>query len=161
MKKFKVGDKVRIKKGLIAGAKDGGHISTHMASLGGKIFPIKAQLTGVQYDWEVEGCLWREDWLESVRPETIADKITDLQATMKADEEAYMAKREANQKALDALLALPPSAGDVYWNPKTGTHTKCTIKAVVDGKLWYETFGGGYIQPVDYFATIGYVRYVP
>jgi hypothetical protein len=161
MTQFKIGDRVRIRKDLKAGLKDEYCINNYMASLSGEIHEITGSAQS-GYHWRIAGWSWLESWLEPVSVAiTTTEKIAELRDTMTANEKAYVAEREANLKALNELLALPPSVGDIYWNGKVLT-TRCTVMAVNGDKLWYDnSTNQGFVKPLGYFKSIGYERYVP
>lgn len=128
-RRFKVGDKVRIKKGLNSGyvGCPRRYISSEMVSLGGQVRTISSVLEISLYDYKLSGdnYIWWDDWLEPVdEREVLEDLITErMQAVAKA--QALVKEAKDMLKALD-----DPKVGDVYVD-KTGQWTLTVL--CVDG----------------------------
>lgn len=71
--KFKVGDKVRVKNGLVGGiCYDGVYFTYGMAELGGKIFTVeRAEAGGYYYLNDGHGYCWAESTLEPIEEKLI------------------------------------------------------------------------------------------
>lgn len=128
-RRFKVGDKVRIKKDLNPGY--GGcpprYISSEMVSLGGQVRTISSVLEISLYDYKLSGggYIWWDDWLEPVdEREALEDLITErMQAVAKA--QALVKEAKDMLKDLDK-----PKVGDTYVD-KSGQWTLTVL--CVDG----------------------------
>lgn len=105
--RFKVGDKVKVRKGLIVNKSYGGVVATHtMARMGGEVCTIN-RIADSYYDVDEYGFCWSDEMLEPVektldnlcRGDMIRDSHGDTRKILAALDSCYLLNYGGNEDA--------------------------------------------------------------
>ena len=165
MRKFKVGDKVRVKNIKVGTLSCGWPFSVSMVKYIGKEFTIAEDCGGGVYRFIGSPFYWAEDWLEPAKPETIViyrngDKTVALDKTTGKKAEAKCSKDDEYDFYTGAKIAFERLIGEnkikeeskpKLYNGKvvcvTSPHNYLTKGKIYEFKDGYSRYDNGDCMP--------------